>query len=105
MSMDSDLPIAGILTEIKQQLDPAYTYLFLEMLDQNESNTAFSLALSCVKKFPRGNIYWQIYRDAVTKLLFLMVKLHPDCEEQFIQHILVNGLNKDFKLSWFKARS
>lgn len=101
----SELPISGILTDIKQHLDPAYTYLFMEKADQNESVTAFSSALGSLKDSPVEGICWQLYRDAAAGLTFLMVKVPPDYEERFIQYILTRSLERDLKLSWYKNRA
>ena len=86
MTMASNPPIAGILSEMKWNLDLAYTYVFLEMAGQNESTGVFSHALNCLKEFSKNEACWQLYRDAVTRLLFLMVKLPPNFEDPLIRH-------------------
>jgi len=101
----SELPISGILTDIKQHLDPAHTYLFMEKADQSKSATAFSGALASLKDSPVEGICWQLYRDAAAGLTFLMVKVPPDYEERFIQYILTRSLERNLKLSWYKNRA
>ena len=102
--MDSDYKaIVSALAEVKRNLDPAFSYVILEKKPGLSEGKDFSEALQALSRLWKRRLGWQIYRDEVRGVDFLVVKMKPDQDELIMEKIVDSGLPQCFTCSFYRS--
>jgi hypothetical protein len=84
----SDNPIPSNIDEIKQKLDPAFSYLFFEKDVRPEEASSFDEITSLLSRYHKGINKKALYYDDTVNLLFLVVELVPRQKDKIISEFL-----------------
>lgn len=78
--------------EIKQQLDPAYSYLILEKTVENNMDAEFEAILTFLSPFKEAIETHEIFRDKSRGRMMLIVRLVQEQKDHIIREILKKKL-------------
>ena len=74
--------------EIKQQLDPAYSYLILEKTVENNMDAEFEAILTFLSPYKEAIETHEIFRDKSRGRMMLIVRLVQEQKDHIIREIL-----------------
>jgi hypothetical protein len=91
----SNEPEPFTFERIKQGLDPAYSYMVFERLDEERAESAFNEVLAALSHLDFGFYERQVLRDEGRGRSFLIVKFGPGRIDNIMQEFLNIGLPED----------
>ena len=81
--------------EIRQNFDPAYSYLLFEKTSDPEDSAGFDKINTFLSRYRKGIHKQSLFYDKGGKKLVLVVKLAPKQKENVIKGLLSLSLSKD----------
>lgn len=88
-------PYSRVFENIKQTLDPAYSYLIFEKAVTSYGEDEFSEIFNALSKLNLENFEWKIHHDKVKEVALLVVKVDPDRPDKILEKFLGMGIPKD----------
>jgi hypothetical protein len=93
------------LSEIKQKLDPAFSYIVFEKTLVSGESSSFRKIINFLSRFKKNLISYEDYSDKDGRHLLLVVKLAP-IELEYISQEIVNIADpEDFSFIIYDSRS
>jgi len=83
-------------TEVKRNLNPAFSYMVFERSTGSDESWDFSYVFRILSRLKRKAVENKIYQDQTTGSRLLIVKMEPKETEGIMQEIFEIGLPKDF---------
>jgi len=96
-------PVFPSFEEVKQNLDPASSYLVFERAKVRREGQEFSEIVEVLSGFKHRKLEWHICLDALMKKALLVVKVESGQEEAIMEEILDTGLRKDLLYSIYRS--
>jgi hypothetical protein len=81
--------------EIKENLDPAFSYLIFEKAVDEENDNDFEKIVSILASFKKSIINHNVYRDSSGRRRLLVVQLRPRQKNRLASEIVKIRLPKD----------
>jgi hypothetical protein len=81
--------------EIKENLDPAFSYLIFEKTGDEENEDDFEEIVSILASFKKSIMNHDVYRDSSGRRRLLVVQLRPRRKNKLVSEIVRIRLPKD----------
>ena len=85
----------SVWEKVRQNLDPAFSYVVFEKAGRKENADEFQLILAILSRLTRPVRDWKLVCDAEAERLFLVVRLAPGPADDIVQELVQLGLPKN----------
>jgi hypothetical protein len=100
----NDHSIPAKFDEIKQNLDPSFSYLIFEKAVERENEDDFEEIVSILASFKKSIMNHDVYRDSSGRRRLLVVQLRPRQKNELVSEIVKIKLPKDI-ITYIYGRS
>lgn len=87
--------VSSSFEKIKQELDPAFSYMIFEKIAGSSEETEFRAVFSALHSLNLGSHEYKVFRDEARGRLLLVVRFKPGRTDKIMQEFLNIGLPED----------
>ena len=99
--MDTYTSIPTSFEEIRNELDPSYSYMIFESDEKYGKSAVFLKSKAVFEQYEKGVFEQILYREKTTGRLLLVIKLNPDLAVMIKQEILNINLPKNIAIYFY----